>query len=60
MIGKARMKLWKQNNFYTFNLSCFLCGQLEDEKLQDPDRVGLLPSILSLEMCVRLCIYIYE
>lgn len=56
MIGKARIKLLKQATFYTFNLkSCLQCGQLEDEKLQDPER--LLPAVLFLEICV--CVYVY-
>lgn len=59
MIGTARMKLWKQTNLYMFHLNyCLQCGQLEDEKLQDPDRVGLSPAVLSLEMWVHM--YIYE
>lgn len=56
MIGKARIKLLKQATFYTFNLkSCLQCGQHEDEKLQDSER--LLPAVLSLEICVCVCIF---
>lgn len=61
-MGKARMKLWKQTNLYTFNLnSCLQCGQLGDERLHDPDRVGLL----QLRTChavprnVYVCVYVY-